>query len=105
MPDRVRLAPGEIERGLRALPGWTLDADRIRRAYDFHRFSTAMEFMRRGAAEAEALDHHPDWRNLYGKIWIELWTHDRGGVTSFDLELAARMERIANELQRDAGSR
>jgi 4a-hydroxytetrahydrobiopterin dehydratase len=41
--------------------------------------------------EAEKLDHHPDWSNVYSKVMVELWTHDVGGITEYDLELARRM--------------
>ncbi|MBK8232615.1 MAG: 4a-hydroxytetrahydrobiopterin dehydratase [Candidatus Eisenbacteria bacterium] len=93
--ERRRLSDVEIDRGLSDLDGWELRGQRLHREYRFRDFPSAMTFMNTVAVEAEALDHHPNWNNVHARVEIELWTHDRGGVTEFDLELARRCARIA----------
>lgn len=76
---------------LNNLPGkWKLSEDRksLRQSYEFKSFSEAFSFMTHVAFLAEKMDHHPDWSNSYNKVEINLTSHDAGGVTSRDLELA-----------------
>ena len=85
-PSRVPL-----ETLLEQLPAWSAapgDRDAIRRSIAFPNFSLAFGFMSRVAMEAEKLDHHPEWSNVYGRVEILLTTHDAGGVTELDLRLA-----------------
>ena len=80
-----------LETVLAQLPAWSAapgDRDAIRRAIAFPNFSLAFGFMSRVAMEAEKLDHHPEWSNVYGRVEILLTTHDAGGVTDLDLRLA-----------------
>lgn len=93
--ERRLLSDAEIARELTGLDGWELRSGRLHRAYRFRDFPAAMSFMNTVAVEAEALNHHPNWNNVHARVEIELWTHDRGGVTEFDLELARRCEQIA----------
>lgn len=51
------------------------------------------------ALAAEKMDHHPDWTNVYNRVAINLWTHDAGGITKSDLQLAQQIEKIASKLQ------
>ena len=76
--------------------GWTLDADgkAILKTYRFGGFRDAMAWMVRAGFEAEALDHHPEWSNVYNRVSVRLTTHDTGGLTEKDLDLARRMEAI-----------
>jgi 4a-hydroxytetrahydrobiopterin dehydratase len=79
------------EAELTNLPGkWKLSEDRksIRQNYEFRSFAEAFSFMTRIALLAEKMDHHPDWSNSYNKVEIRLTSHDSGGLTSKDLELA-----------------
>jgi 4a-hydroxytetrahydrobiopterin dehydratase len=80
-----------------AAAGWTLSADgkAISRSYKFRNFRDAMAWMTRAAFEAEALDHHPEWSNVYNKVEVRLTTHDTGGLTAKDISLAERMEKLA----------
>jgi 4a-hydroxytetrahydrobiopterin dehydratase len=76
---------------LQNLPGkWTLAEDKksIHQAYKFKTFAEAWSFMTHVALLAEKMDHHPDWSNVYNKVDITLSTHDAGGVTHKDIELA-----------------
>ena len=94
---RERLAKEAVEQGLTALPGWTLAADglSIARTFTFQNFSEAFGFMTRAALAAEKLDHHPEWSNVYKTVDVKLNTHDAGGLTELDFELARRMSRYA----------
>lgn len=79
------------------LEGWRLagDGQAIEKTYSFADFSEAFGFMARAALAAEKLDHHPDWSNVYRTVRVTLSTHDAGGVTALDGELARAMDAIA----------
>ncbi len=95
MPDRTPLDAAAIAVGLNDLPGWTLDGDRLTKAYVLEDFRMAVAFVVRVAFEAEALDHHPELTNVYNRVTVALATHDAGDrVTGMDLELARRVEAI-----------
>ncbi|MDT8344376.1 MAG: 4a-hydroxytetrahydrobiopterin dehydratase [Thermohalobaculum sp.] len=88
-----------------AAAGWTLSQDgtAIAKSFRFKGFRDAMAWMMRAAFEAEHLNHHPEWSNVYNRVAVRLTTHDTGGLTARDFELAARMERIAVAPKPDAG--
>jgi len=89
------LAPAEIDAALAGLPGWSLAGDALAKDFKFGNFRAAMAFMVRVGFEAEAMDHHPDWTNVYNRVAIRLNTHDAGGkVTAKDLELAKRIQAL-----------
>lgn len=67
----------------------------------FGSFGQAVEFIRCGAVFAEQLDHHPEWSNVYNRVWVKLISHDAGGVTERDFKLAVQLERCARELGAD----
>ena len=94
-PARVRLSDPEVSHRLASLPGWAREGDRLRRRFDFPTFVEAFGWMARVALVAEKLDHHPEWKNVYGRVEVELWTHDAGGLTELDFELASAMSRLA----------
>jgi 4a-hydroxytetrahydrobiopterin dehydratase len=85
---------------LRELPGWSEAAggQAIARKFTFKDFNEAFGFMSRAALVAEKNDHHPDWRNVYRTVDVELSTHDAGGVTARDIDLAKAMSAIAAQL-------
>ena len=90
------LSSEEITRALGTLPGWALDRDALAKTFKFGSFREAMSFMTRAAFEAEELNHHPEWTNVYNKLVVRLNTHDAGDkVTAKDIELAERFEKIA----------
>ena len=76
------------------LRGWQDDSPNkcIKKTYQFTDFKAAFAWMTRVAMRAEQLNHHPDWTNVYNRVDVTLSTHDAGGVTSLDLELAEYME-------------
>lgn len=90
------LSSSDLQHRLAALPGWQLGDGTIERTWNFADFRAAFAFMTRVAVDAEALDHHPDWSNVYRRVTIRLSTHEAGNqVTERDLELAARIDRHA----------
>ncbi|MFM1813728.1 MAG: hypothetical protein RLZ98_423 [Pseudomonadota bacterium] len=82
---------------LNELPGWRLAGgrDAIEKTFKFNDFNSAFGFMARVALVAEAMDHHPEWRNVYNRVEILLTTHDAGGLSARDRELARKIEAIA----------
>lgn len=89
-----RLAIAEV---LAELPAWRAVEGReaIARTFVFADFARAFAFMTQTALAAEKLDHHPEWRNVYGRVEVVLATHDVGGVTELDLRLARAMDAAA----------
>jgi 4a-hydroxytetrahydrobiopterin dehydratase len=95
--SREKLTEEAIRAGLADLEGWSLAADggAIEKTFTFRNFSEAFGFMTRTALAAEKMDHHPDWSNVYKTVRVSLSTHDRGGVTELDMQLAGKMNRLA----------
>lgn len=90
------LTPSEINAALATLPGWALQGNTLAKEFTFGSFREALSFMVRAGFEAEAMDHHPDWTNVYNRVAVRLNTHDAGGrVTAKDVELARRLQRIS----------
>jgi 4a-hydroxytetrahydrobiopterin dehydratase len=76
------------------LKDWQVSSEALERSFKFTDFSEAWAFMNRVALLAEKLDHHPNWSNVYNKVEINLSTHDRGGVTTLDAQLAAAIDEL-----------
>jgi 4a-hydroxytetrahydrobiopterin dehydratase len=95
-----RLTADARKSALRGLPGWSEVAGReaIARTFTFKDFNEAFGFMSRVALVAEKNDHHPEWCNVYRTVEVVLATHDAGGVTSRDVDLAKAMNAIAGQL-------
>ena len=74
------------------LTHWELSNDRLRRQWQFKDFSEAFAFMTRVAMLAETKQHHPNWSNVYNRVTIELTTHDIGGLSHLDAELARSID-------------
>lgn len=81
---------------LATLPGWTelMERDAIFRKFTFRDFNEAFGFMTRAALLAEKRDHHPEWFNVYRTVEVTLCTHDAGGITEKDIELAQEMDKL-----------
>lgn len=92
-----RLSAEARKAALAGLSGWSETAGReaIGRTFTFKDFNEAFGFMTRAALVAEKMDHHPEWRNVYRTVEVVLSTHDAGGVTALDIELATAMNGIA----------
>jgi 4a-hydroxytetrahydrobiopterin dehydratase len=95
-----RLSAEARKSALKGLSGWTEITGReaIARTFVFKDFNEAFGFMTRAALIAEKNDHHPEWRNVYKTVEVILATHDAGGVTTRDIELAKAMNAIAGQL-------
>ena len=82
-------APGD---GVALVPeGWQVRDGGLEREWAFPDFAQAWAFMTRVALLAERVDHHPEWRNVYGRVRIRLTTHDAGGITQRDLDMATEI--------------
>ncbi len=92
-----KLTKEEVSAGLGDLPGWSLNHGKLRREFKFANFTEAFGFMTSAAIEAEKMNHHPEWFNVYNKVVIDLTTHDAGGVTKLDFELAGKMNKLAKD--------
>lgn len=84
-----------LEAALSELPGWTLDSGKLTREFVFSDFNEAFGFMTRVALLAETRNHHPEWFNVYNRVKVQLTTHDSGGITRNDVDLAGDMNRLA----------
>ena len=90
------LTPEEIQAALSGLPGWNYSENTLAKTFAFATFKEAFSFMTRVAFEAEGMNHHPDWSNVYSKVTVRLSTHDAGNkVTSLDIELAKRVQKLS----------
>jgi len=89
-----------LQAALARLPGWRLDARRpaLQRQFVFADFGEAFGFMTRAALLAERMNHHPEWSNVYNRVDVLLTTHDAGGVTDLDVDMALAMNALAGAL-------
>ena len=93
--SRARLTDAQITTELAAMQGWARSDDALTHTFQFADFVTAFGFMASAALVAERMNHHPEWFNVYGKVEVKLSTHDAGGITALDVELARAMSAIA----------
>ncbi|HEU5190417.1 MAG TPA: 4a-hydroxytetrahydrobiopterin dehydratase [Methylomirabilota bacterium] len=95
MPAPPKLSADHVSARLRDLPGWTIKGGKLHREFTFSDFVAAFGFMTEVAQAAEALEHHPEWFNVWNRVTVDLNTHDAGGLTELDFSLAARMSELA----------
>ncbi|MEA2699443.1 MAG: 4a-hydroxytetrahydrobiopterin dehydratase [Myxococcales bacterium] len=91
----VKLSKAKIAVALSKLSGWKLRKGKLHREYKFPDFVAAFGFMTGVAIVAQAMDHHPEWFNVWNTVRVDLATHDAGGVTALDVKLAHAMEGLA----------
>lgn len=84
-----------VEAKLLDTPGWEFREGKLHREFRFEDFARAFGFMSAAALAAEKMDHHPEWSNVYNRVVVDLTTHDAGGITELDFELAAAMSKLA----------
>jgi 4a-hydroxytetrahydrobiopterin dehydratase len=90
----AKMSSPEIEAELNNLNGWELKNEKLHRELKFKNFIQAFGFMTQVALLAEAMDHHPEWFNVYSRVTIDLTTHEAGGISSRDIELAQKINKI-----------
>ncbi len=90
----TKLSESEIRSALRELSGWTVLDGKLHREYKFADFIHAFGFMTSAAMVAEAMGHHPEWLNAYNRLTVDLTTHDAGGISAKDIELADKMNAL-----------
>ena len=97
MTRPTRLSDDARTEALAELPGWSLVEGReaITRSFRFPDFKAAFAFMTQVALKAEQMDHHPEWFNVYNRVEVVLATHDAGGLTTLDIDLARYMDAVA----------
>ena len=94
-----KMTDDEIATAMAELPTWSLQNGKLNRAYKFADFPHAFGFMATAAPGIEKMDHHPEWSNVYNRVTVDLSTHDAGGITLKDFNLAKLLEGIAKKLE------
>ena len=92
---RTKLSDAEIQAALADLPGWSVQDGKLHKVYKFDSFAAAIGWMVSVAVCADKIDHHPEWRNVYSRVWVDLWTHDLEAISGRDVDLAHRMNELA----------
>lgn len=97
----AKMSEAERNEALNGIDGWSLAADReaIQKTYTFKTFNQAFGFMSRVALAAEKMDHHPEWFNVYNRVDITLSSHDVGGLSQRDFDLAKKADKFADGFQ------
>ena len=98
MGKRDLLTEQQLNEALAGLAGWEHSDGRLKREFQFADFVHAFGFMAAAAVTVEAMNHHPNWSNVWNRVTIELWTHDAGGITGMDTELASKLEALAGKM-------
>ena len=92
--ERRKLSPDEVAQQLEGLDGWLAESDVIMKRFEFPNFAASLDFVNKVGALAEAADHHPDVKFGWGYAEFAMTTHDRGGLTDFDFDLARKIDAI-----------
>lgn len=96
MSTPIQLTSDELNAALSELSGWSLENNKLHRQFQFASFVEAFGFMSSSALVAESMGHHPEWFNVYNRVTVDLTTHDAGGITAKDVELARKMNELAD---------
>jgi 4a-hydroxytetrahydrobiopterin dehydratase len=94
---REKLLEADITSRLPEVPGWDLTDGKLQRTFTFDNFVQAFGFMTSVALLAESMDHHPDWSNVYHRVTIGLNTHDVGGISQLDFDLAKKINDLVSQ--------
>ena len=95
MSSPTRFSQSEIEAELEQRDLWSLQDNKLHKEFRFEDFIEAFGWMSRVAMVAERMGHHPEWFNVYNKVVVDLTTHDVGGISNLDFELASQMDALA----------
>lgn len=97
--SRRKLSSNELENELTTLPGWEVREDKLYKQYKFKSFAQALGWMVAVGVQADKMDHHPEWSNVYSRVTVSLVTHDLdNAISNLDVELARHMEKLAAPL-------
>ena len=96
MEKHKKLSDQEVAAALESLNGWVVANGKLHKELKFNDFVRAFGFMSSVALIAERMNHHPDWSNVYNKVVIDLVTHDLGGISTFDVEFASEVDKLAH---------
>ncbi|HZO87959.1 MAG TPA: 4a-hydroxytetrahydrobiopterin dehydratase [Chthonomonadaceae bacterium] len=94
MAHGIQLTDEQLREALSTLSGWELKEGKLHKSFRFADFVQAWGFMSRVALLAEKLDHHPEWFNVYNTVTVDLSTHDAGGITALDVQMALKMDAL-----------
>jgi 4a-hydroxytetrahydrobiopterin dehydratase len=94
MAEVHKLSEAEVRARLADMPGWQFADGKLQKTFTFGSFVQAFGFMSSVALLAEAMNHHPEWSNVYSRVTIALNTHDVGGISDLDFTLAQKIEEI-----------
>ena len=94
MPPSPKLSDAEVRERLARAPSWELRGGKLHRDFTFPGFVEAFGFMARVALLAESRNHHPDWSNAWNKVSIDLVSHDVGGLSQRDFDLATAIDAL-----------
>ena len=97
MSARQKLSDAEVEARLGEVEGWEVRDGKLHREFQFPSFVEAFGFMAQVALLAERRDHHPDWSNVYNRVVIDLMTHDAGGLSALDFDLAGAISQVLDQ--------
>jgi 4a-hydroxytetrahydrobiopterin dehydratase len=89
-----KLNPADLKSAIATLTGWSLANEKLTKSFKFKDFVEAFGFMTKVAIIAEKMDHHPEWFNVYNNLKIELTTHDAGGISKLDIDLATKINAL-----------
>lgn len=95
MPSRKKMTDEKIQAALRTAPGWGLIDGRLRSQFETLNFANGVAFINQIGKIADEMNHHPDILLTYPRVIIDIYTHDIGGITEFDIELARRISALA----------
>jgi 4a-hydroxytetrahydrobiopterin dehydratase len=87
-----KLTQTELDTAIAQLSEWKLVNGKLNKTFKFKDFVTAFGFMAKVAIVSEKMDHHPEWFNVYNRVVIDLTTHDAGGISNLDIELAKKID-------------
>ena len=90
-----KLTDAEINAQLEGISGWTVENEKLHKEFQFDSFVEAFGFMASVALIAESMNHHPEWFNVYNRVTVDLATHDAGGISALDFELAKKIDTLS----------
>ena len=91
----TKLTDAEINAQLEGISGWTVENEKLHKEFQFDSFVEAFGFMASVALIAESMNHHPEWFNVYNRVTVDLATHDAGGISALDFELAEKIDALS----------